>query len=241
MSTSYNTVLRQIALSVNSFANATSPVDLETAYSSFPLVDANFGSSILPFTSLKDKMLNAEALIITQATSTGEHPYRGLLLTQTAPLAYGDLIPTTAAGVKIIGIRGAIRDSASGEPCTRNELEQIRARVINPGGMYLIEVFWYAIDDERIYHTRTNVMIDVCTYERLEASTLDLTANIILPDDAVPAMVHGALMECIRDDEFLEQGARFGQIFQIWVNAIKSGYTSIDPTASTIEKVEKAA
>lgn len=231
----YNTVLRQIALSVNALTGATAAT-LETTYSTVPLTSANFQSSILSFTSLKDKMLNAEAKIITRAADSGDHPYRQSIISQTNPLAYGDLIPLQDAfAARIIGSYGTVRDSVTSQPCIENELRRIQDRVLNPT-IWIIPVFWFAIDDRRIYHTVNSVIMDVCTYNRPVADSLVLTTNIILPDDAVPAYVHGALMECIRDDEFLAQGAQFGSQFTLWLNEIKSGYTSVDPSSSIIQK-----
>lgn len=232
----YNTVLRQIAIAVNALTGAVAAT-LETSYATVPLTSANFQSSILPFTRLKDAMLNSEAALINTVLSTAEHPWRASFTSQTAPLAYGALIPATNAGASVIvGSRGAVRDSVSGEPCTKNELEQIRDRVINPNGMWKIEVFWYAVDDQRIYHTRSNVVVDVCTYARPVADSLVLTSNILLPDITVPAYVDGALMECVRDDEFMAQAERFGGMFNAWQNAIKAGLTTIDATSKVDQK-----
>jgi hypothetical protein len=234
----YNDVLRQIALAVDALVG-TIPADLETTYSTNPLTSADFGSAILPFTKLKDAMLSAEAGLAMAVLSTGDHPWRESFRDATAPLTYGDPIPAVGVGGgTIVGIYGAVRDSTSGEPCTRNELEQIRDRVINPNGMWKIEVFWFAINDRRLYHTRTAATIDVCTYDRPDALTLDLTADILLPDVLVPAYVDGALAECVRDDEFAEQAGLFGGMYTAWINGIKSGLTSVDPTTKIDEKAE---
>jgi hypothetical protein len=232
----YNDVLRQAALAVNALVGTT-PADLESAYSTNPLTSINFGSAVIPQTKLIDAVLSAEAGLVMAVLSTGDHPWRESFRDATAPLAYGDPIPAVGAGGgTVVGIYGAVRDSTSGEPCTRNELEQIRDRVINPNGMWKIDVFWFAINDRRLYHTRTAATIDVCTYNRPNALTLDLTGNILLPDVLVSAYVDGALAECVRDDEFVEQAGLFGGMYTAWINGIKSGLTSVDPTTKIDEK-----
>ena len=130
---------------------------------------------------------------------------------------------------------GAVVDVATGEPCTLNQLEQIRDRVYNPNNMWKIPVWWYAINDQRIYHTVTNVTIDVCTYARLSADSLNLAANILLPDSISPAYSDGALMQLCRDDEFLSQGQYFGQEFNKWLTAIRQGLTAIDSATDVIQ------
>ncbi len=236
MATTYNTCLRQIAVSVNA-VTGTTPALLETSYSTVPLTSSNFQSSILPFTSLKDKMLNAQGKIITAAAYQGDHPYRAYLTSQTSALTYGALIPSTDSGGtnQIIGVYGTVRDNSGSNILTKGNLSQIRARVTNPNTMFLVDVPLYAIDDRRIYHTTTSVVIDVVTYTRPSADSLTLTSNILLPDDAVPAIVNGALEECMRDDEFLTQAQRFGGVYEQWLaTAMRTG--SVDSTSAVVEK-----
>lgn len=232
----YNDVLRQGAVAVNAVTGATAAL-LESSYSTVPLTSANFQSSILPFTNLKDHMVNGIAKIITVVANTGNHPYRSALISQTAALAYGDEVITDSANVPVVGVWGAVRDGDTNEILTKANLSQIRARVANPNTMFIIDVFWWARDDVRVYHTVDNVIIDVVAYERPDVAALDLTSDIPLPDDAVPACVQAMLEECIRDDEFMAQGARFGDQFTRWVGAVKA----MESANSTTAPVERAA
>lgn len=234
----YNDVLRQVALAVDALVG-TIPADLEATYSTNPLTSSSFDSAIIPQTKMIDAMLSAEAGLVLAVLSTDNHPWRAAFLDTTATLAYGDPIPAVGAGGgTVVGAYGAVRDASSGEPCTRNELEQIRDRVINPNSMWKIDVFWYAINDRRLYHTRTGAVVDVCTYDRPDALTLDLTTDILLPDVLVPAYVDGALAECVRDDEFVQQASLFGGMYTAWINGIKQGLTSVNPSAQIDEKAE---
>ena len=235
MAVTYNDILRELALSVNAITGATATL-LETSYSTSPLTSANFQSSIFPFTGLKDKMLGGQEDVIDVVASTGDHPWRAFIETQTSNKTYGALVATNSSGVPVIGSWGDVRDAVTGQPCTKNELRQIQDRVINPGNMWLISVYWYARSDQRVYHTVDNVIIDVVAYQRPDSDTLDLTTAILLPDDAASAIINASLMRCIRDDEFMSQGAQFGARFDQWVSQVKSGYVSVNSTSEVVEK-----
>src|SRR5215813_550221 len=121
MAVTYNKVLREIAIAVNALTGAT-PATLQTTYATVPLTSANFQSSIFPFLALIDKMLDSEAELITTVATTGDHPYRSALISQTANLTYGALISTNAGGVPVIGVIGDVREVSSAQPLTKNEL-----------------------------------------------------------------------------------------------------------------------
>lgn len=235
----YNTILRELAITVNALKGA-QPVALQTTYETVPLTETNFQSSAFPFLFLIDKMLNAQEALFMAIASIAEQPLRGFIESQTAALAYGDEILTDSASTPVVGAYGAVYDAVNNEPCTLNELEDIRSRHENPNGMFKLSVYEYAILDKRIYHTRANVIVDVCAYERPDADTLNLTTNILLPDILGPAMVQGAITECYRDDEYLEQAARAGQIFTAWVTALQSGLTNIQPQSNPTPDAQRA-
>ncbi len=230
----WNTLLRQLSVSVNAVTGAT-PALLEASYSTVPLTSANFQSSILPFTNLKDHMVNGVFKIISLAANQGNHPYRAALISQTSALSDGDAVTVNSASVPIIGVWGTVRDQDN-NVMTKGNLSQIRARNLNPGTMFLVDTSLWARDDTRIYHTATTVTIDVVAQARPNVDALVLTATMPLPDDAVPVCIQAAQEECIRDDEFMAQGARFGEMFTKWVQMVQAN--SID---STTQPVEKAA
>lgn len=244
MALSYNTVLRQIAITVNALVGAR-PATLETTYETIPLTDANFQSSIFPFSYLKDKMLNAQESLFMALASTATNPLRRFIESQTDTLAYGDQISTNAAGLPMVGAYGAVRDSENGQILTLNEVEDIQARNINPNSMFKLAVYQYAIVGDRIFSTRTGVIVDVCAYERPDADSLDLTSDILLPDLLGPAMVQGAIAESYRDDEYLEQAVVARAIYSQWISALQQGMAQIqpqsNPTPDAQRKYETAA
>lgn len=240
MAVSYNTLLRQLATTLNAFGDATTPSALNAVYDSVPLTEGNFtaqtGSAMFSFNFMKDKILNAQEGLIFAIASTADHPFREVLLSATDPLAYGDLIGTDSAGLPVIGVYGAVYDEDDSEPCTLNEIEIIRLR--HQASWMVLSVYEYAILDKRIYHTRADVIVDVCAYDRPDTDALDLTDNIILPDVLGEAIVDGAVAMCFTDDEYLEQGGRGGQLYSAWIAAIKGGQTA--PQSNPTPDAQKA-
>lgn len=234
----YNDILRQAALIVNAL-DATTPGALETVYTTVPLTAALVdNSAVFPFSALKDKVLSAQEALVLAIATTSNHPWRSALYDITAVLASGDLIPATGStGNTIVGAYGAVREVTTGTVCTRKTIEQIRDRLANPT-LWKIPVFWWAMDDGRIYHTcPAGVAIDVCVYERPIASSLNLGSAVLLPDVLAPAYVAGTVAECVRDDEYIEQAAFYAAKLEAWLAAIKSGLTSVIPkTPAIVEK-----
>lgn len=234
--TSYNTLLRQLALTTNSFGDATTPLQLNTAYNTTPLSEGNFtaqtGSSVFTFRFLLDKLLNAQEGLFYALASTAINPLRGFIETQTAALTYGAQILVNAAGLPVVGAYGTVRDAENGQPLTLNEIEDIRSRLLNPGGMFKLDVYQYALIGDRVFPTRDEVVVDVCAYERPDADTLDLEADILLPDLLGPPVVQGAIAECYRDDEYMAQAAQAAQLYQAWIQALGAGMVQIQPQSN---------
>jgi hypothetical protein len=241
MALTYNTVLRQLAVTVNALGGATTPATLNSTYDTVPLTEANFnvatGSSIFPFRFLLDKLVNSQEGLFLALASTATNPLRGTIESQTASLAYGAQALVNAAGLPVVGAYGAVRDAVNSQPCTLNELETIRARSLS--SWMILDVYEYAILDQRVYHTRANVIVDVCGYTRPNTDALNLTSNILLPDILGPAMVQGAVAECFRDDEYLQQSARAAEFYQAWITALRAGMARIEPQSNPTPDAQK--
>lgn len=229
MALTYNTCLRELAVTVNALVGAR-PATLQTTYATVPLTSANFQSSIFPFGFLVDKLLNAQEALFMALASTATNPLRATIESQTAALGYGDRIATNAAGLPVVGAYGAVVDAGNNQPLTLNEIEDIRIR--NQSSWMILDVYDYALVGDRIFPTRPEVVVDVCGYERPDSDTLDLTTNILLPDILGPPMVQGALAECFRDDEYMEQAQLAGKNFDAWVTALRSGMAQIQPQSN---------
>ena len=240
----YNTLLRQLALTVNALGGTTTPAALNSVYDTVPLTEANFtsatASSIFSFNFLKDKLLNSQESLFMALAATATNPLRRFIESQTDSLGYGDQITENAAGLPVVGAYGAVRDSVNFQPLALNELEDIQLRALNPNLMFKLAVYQYAIVGDRIFHTRANVIVDVCGYERPDTDTLDLTANILLPDILGPAMVQGAIGECFRDDEYIEQAQVARGIHNQWVAALRGGMAQIQPQSNPTPDAQRA-
>lgn len=224
----YNTLLRQLAVTVNALVGAR-PAALQTAYATVPLTSASFQSSIFPFGFLTDKLLNAQEALFMALASTATNPLRGFIESQTASLAFGDQVLTNAAGLPVVGAYGTVRDADTGRVLTLEEVENIQLRVTNPNSMFRVKVYQYAIAGDRIYPTVDEVIVDVCGYERPDSDSLVLTTDILLPDVLGPAMVQGAIGECFRDDEYMEQAGAARGNFNQWLSALSAGMAQIQP------------
>jgi len=237
----YNQVLQQLALTTNSLGGITTPALLNTVYDTNPLTVANFniatGSSVFSFLFLKQKMLNSQEGLFMALASTATNPLRGFIESQTASLVYGNPILTNAAGQPVVGAFGVVRDAENGQPLTLNEIEDIRIRV--QSSWMILDVYQYAFIGNRVYPTRPEVIVDVCGYERPDADTLDLTTDILLPDVLGSAIVQGAIAECYRDDEYLEQAARAGEFYTAWVKALTSGMAQIEQQTNPTVDAQK--
>jgi len=242
MPLTYNDCLRQLALTTNALGGTTTPALLNTVYDTVPLTEANFtvatGSSIFSFNFLKDKLLNAQESLFMALASTATNPLRGAIESQTDSLAYGDPVLVNAAGLPVVGAFGTVRDAENGQPLTLNEIEDIRIRV--QSSWMVLDVYQYAFVGNRVYPTRPEVIVDVCGYERPDTDSLDLTSNILLPDILGPAVVQGAIGECFRDDEYMEQAARASGLHAQWVTALSRGMAQIEQQTNPTVDAQKA-
>lgn len=229
MALTYNDLLRQLALTVNALGGVTNPSALNTVYDTVPLTEANFtsatASSIFSFGFLKEKLLNSQERLFMALASTAINPLRAFVESQTDTLVYGDKIETNAAGLPVVGAIGTVRDVATGQPLTLNEVEDIQIR--NRSSWMILNVFQYALIGNRIYPTVDEVIVDVCAYERPDVDALDLTSDILLPDVLGPAIVQGAIGECFRDDEYMEQAQQAMGIHNAWLAALGAGMAQI--------------
>lgn len=242
MALTYNSVLRQLALTTNAIGATTTPALLNTAYDTVPLTVANFnvvtGSSMFAFNFLIDKLLNSQESLFMALASTATNPLRGFIESQTDSLAYGDAVLTNAAGLPVVGAFGTVRDASNGQPLTLNEIEDIRIRV--QSSWMVLDVYQYAFIGNRIYPTRPAVIVDVCGYERPDTDSLDLASNVLLPDVLGPAMVQGAIGECFRDDEYMEQAARASGLHAQWIAALSRGMAQIEQQTNPTPDAQKA-
>lgn len=229
MAVAYRTILAAVALRINALIG-TSASALETTYTTSPLTDANFQSTIFPFTAIKGAVLNAEEKLAQKIANNADDPLRQYMADVTANLSNPSTLPSLSTNSKpIIGIFGAVRDATSGIVCSQMPLDMVRRRASATG--LIVPVWWFNITGGRIEHTRTNVVIECCVYSRTDQATaFDADGNILLADALEPDYISEALAILVRDDEFMEQARLYAARAQ--ASPIGS-LTTLDGVAAT--------
>lgn len=223
---SYSQIIRGIALRAGLLRGGSLP-SLETSYASNPITAFDFTDvDAGTFQSTKDAALLAEEDFAQTIANVGNHPWRKLLGSQTAAIATGAEVPATnSGGTQIIGIYGSIRNSSSGIVCTEQPLEVVRRIAAETWRTY--PLYYYKIDGTRIYHTRTNVVIDVCGYSRTaQAVALEANGSMLLPDVLEGALVARGMCYLYRKDLAADVGV-YRQYADEVAQMIREGLTSV--------------
>lgn len=229
MATPWHDVLASCALRISALTGTLGPA-LETAFNVRPLTTTQFQSTVFPFTDVKYALINAEQKLAHAIANTSGHPWRASLAGVTVGIANEGVIPSTSStGLQVIGARGSVYDATDGTVCTKKPLAVIRRRVRNASSFPTSSnIYHYHIDDRRIYHTRTGVVIDVCIYERsTQLTNINSNGNMLLPDVLGEALICGAVAFMVRDDEFAGQAATYAAYFASTVAMIQQGLTAI--------------
>jgi hypothetical protein len=234
MATSYNIIERQVALRINAILG-TQQTDLQTNYAVTPLTTAQYNSTIFIQQSVRDAMLNTEGRLCDAIASTGNHPLRAYLISQTAPLANQAELPNLDVNnEQIIGVWGSVQDSADGLVCRQMSLAQIqRKNRSNLSGRQVIPVYWFFMDDLRVFHTRASVTAQVCVYSRtIQAAAIATNGPMLLPDTQADPLVNGTVSLLVRDDEFMQQASLYRGYFMEAEQGIRQGLSSTIPKAT---------
>lgn len=232
MSVSYHQLVRQAAFNVGAL-RGTRTQEIATSYTT-PLTAAELNEAAPPLQALFDAVLRAEEEFANVIATTGNHPWRAHLRAFTANLADKALLPAVdSTGKDIIGVYGPVRDATDSTPLVEMPLAVIARRVRNSNNHYLIPVYYYKIDGSIIRHTRTNVTVEVCSYDRtVQAIAVAADGVMILPDTLEPALVDRAT--CLLNPKHMPTYA------DAMVGAIKAGLTSVPPRSAplpiTLEK-----
>jgi hypothetical protein len=216
MSIVYNTVIRQAALRVNAFTTGTTPTLLQNAYITSPLTATQLASPDFPFQLFLDTCLLVEERLSTRIANNKTHPYRAFFTTQTADIANKAEIPKTdSSSNPIVGVYGAVFDSSDSLECEEMSAQDITIKTRNANSWQRCAIYGYRIVGRRMYHTRTNVKIDVCTYNRTTQGTsiATLTNASFLPDALEWAFICGMVELLVRDGAFESQAKMYADYF----------------------------
>lgn len=206
-------LLAAASLRVNALAGV-DPVELQTAYTTRPLTDANFNSSIFPMGSIIDSLVQAQGKLAQAIGLSGDRVLRAYLRGTSAALSSGDDLPSTdSTGAPFIGNFGSAVDGSDGTALTRMPVAVVRNRLLAPL-LYLAPAYQFALTPDQILHTRTTAILDGCVWDAdAQTAIYNNNENFTLADSLIEAVICGAVAMMVRDDEFNEQAARFAAYF----------------------------
>ncbi len=232
----YHEIAAAVGLRINALVG-TDPVELQVTYSTRPLTDELFDSSIFPFGAIRDAILNAEQRLAVAIGDTGNHPFRSNILSETRGLFSGENMPDTDVnGVSICGgTYGAVFDGDNPTiNCTQPDFQPVESirRYQLATSLFPMPLYNYALDGNGIIHTRQTVTVQVCIYDyEAQQNAFNANEDMLLPDALAPALIAGGVAGLVRDDEFMEQSKLYAQFFQATETAIRQGLTSVPNVA----------
>lgn len=191
MSILYQVIERQVSAALGTILGsdvAAVDANYTTAGSS-----ANRNNPDFPPSYVQDAILGALSDIVETICSTPHHPERATFAAITAALANRATLPrVTSTSAPIIGTFGRCYDSSNNNELLPGAADMIRSFTRNPNSMYTgLNIYWYAFDGNAILHTRTNVVLDCCTWTR---PTYASASNIPVDDYHERGLVAGAVV-----------------------------------------------
>lgn len=230
MSVPYRQLLRMAGLRVNAIPGATQVIK-DATYLASPLTILQLGSRDFNFSYIKDLCVAIVGEIIEAYAGVSNHPFRVFNLSSTATIAHLGQIPSTnSAGKPIVGVYGAIKDSSSGRILTKQSSQLIQTLVDDTDNFIKGDYYYFDIIDRILYHTRTNAVVEVCTFSASdELTSLNANGNVPLPDAILSMAVDGMSARMIVDDEFIGQAQIFASYYQAGLSVLRQGGVTYAP------------
>jgi hypothetical protein len=234
MANGYNKILRQAGLKISAIKGATVAA-VETNYVVNPLTTTQWQSIDFPLQSVKDMMIGIVGDLVSTYANVENHAFRAHNLSQTASIAKGGLIPSVnSAGKSIVGLRGAIRDATTSKVLTEETLQKIERLNRNQDSFFKGVYYYYKLIADRIEHTRTNVVIDVCWFDAAtEEALITANGNPSIPDALYDAVVSGLVSKLVKDEEFTAQASLHSNYYENVKAGLRNGATTF-PAAPTL-------
>lgn len=217
MAAPYRIILRQAARAINA-VTGTNRTDLEAAYLTSPLTAVQIGDSNFTFSMIIDKLVDTVGQIVQAYAGVPGHPFRAFNVSQTANLANGAQRPSVNSAARpIVGVPGAVRDASDNTKLLKRQPVQVIESLIAgvADGSVTGTYYYYDFVEDRIYHTRTNVVMDVCTWDAtVELAAVAANGNAPIADACIPVAVAGLISQLVLDDEFAQQATLFRNYFE---------------------------
>lgn len=228
MSVSYQQLLHNVALRMSALAG-TQVVQVNASYDTATLVAGNFKSADWPFNSFRDSILMAVSDFSWAIADTGKHPWRQtpLLAAFTGTLASHATLPAfSSTGEPIIGIFGSAYDSTD-----NTELEERPLSVVQRLARETWRtrpLYYYALDGNRIVHTRPLVRLECCVYDRSDQLILFTAGgNMPLPDPLELGVTARTISIMTRDGAFAQQAKDYTDFAEQQLARIRGGLTAV--------------
>lgn len=220
MSYSTHDLLAGAAIRINALSG-TDPVELQTVYSTRPLTDELFQSSIFPMNAIRDALVQAQGRLAQAIGLSGDRVLRAYLRGTSAALApYAELPSTDAAGAPFIGNFGGAFDADDNTPLTRMPVAVVRNRLLAPL-LYLAPAYQFALTPDQFLHTRTTAKLYGCVWDAdAQTAIYDQDGDFTLADSLVEAVICGACAMLMRDDEWTDQATRWATYFSTTLASI---------------------
>ena len=215
MAITYHDLVADSALRISALVGVTSTA-LNTTFLVRPLTQTNFQSTVFTFESVKSAIQMVEGKLVRAIAGNRKSIYRTYIKSTTATQSSGDVLPSiNSSNKQIVGAWGNVHDATNDKPCRPKKLEVIQRINDNAGSRYLLQHYYFNIDGQRIYHTRSGgVVLDCCFYDGpTQQTAIDADSAILLPVAFYEAYVSGVVALLVRDDEFVGQAQTFSNYF----------------------------
>lgn len=220
MSYSTHDIIAAAAIRINALVG-TDPVELQVTYSTRPLTDELFQSSIFPFNAIRDSCVQVQGRLAQAIGLSGDRVLRAYLRGTSAALASGAELPSVdASGTPFIGNFGGAIDGSDGTSLTRMPVATVRNRLLAPL-LYLAPAYQFALTPDQFLHTRTTAKLYGCVWDAdAQTAIYDQNGPFTLADSLVEAVICGTCAMLMRDDEFTDQATRWATYFQTTLASI---------------------
>jgi len=223
-------ILRQCFIRIGAYQGQAAAIE-----ASYLLTDPSTNAKSASFTKsvLLDGLVGIEQEIAGVVGGQDEHPWQNIIHDVTASITSGARIPSvgiSTATAKIIGKYHEVRDAASPFRPLTNDLTvaDIRELSLNPAAMFKSDIYSFARERERLYHTRTNAIIDVSVYDYDVRKAAIFADGELLFTEAQDCYFSGLMSLLMNTDALLtELSKMYAPRYQAWIAAIGSGQTKL--------------
>lgn len=209
MAITYEEVIQQVLNELGAVKGATAAA-ADTNFMASPTTSTVIGPDFVP-SMIEAALAGTIGEIVEAIASTPHHPERLRFADVTASLANFAAIPQTGSTTaRIIGVPSFVRDASDSRALLPATLDEIRSFTRHTAIYSPFDIYRYAINGDRIEHTRTNVVMGVCVFTRPAI----FTGNIGLEDWHESGLVWGTVAKLALKESLF--GDLYGAAVKCW-------------------------